>query len=420
MDRLKQIGDCINQENGDSLKLIFEEYLIDPHIRDVPIEKVNENALFNEFSNDTKAILNAIITLNRSVKTYEVVANFEAYLKFFTILNRFAEQQTNWFLKGLIVITKLLINSARTADLYIENNPQLFENNKDLNDLNIETESCLIKSSRVINNSFKLCLNDKNEDLYKNRRSQVYFFVNQELRIFFNLQNIELAKNMEKVLISKKNDLPKLNSISKSQSISYLYYSGAIACGDGDFKNAYQKFKNAYELCLSTDKKHLELILVYLIPLKFLITKKYPNLAYLKQNFENLYTLYFDLISSLQNGDLLRFENFFNDFESFFLKKNLYLVIENLRNFIILKLIKKIYSINNESSHLPISLVSKGIEFSNYHNSSNNFKFSNDESECLLANLIFKSFIKGYISHTNGVCVLSKKDPFPLQVLKNE
>jgi hypothetical protein len=36
-----------------------------------------------------------------------------------------------------------------------------------------------------------------------------------------------------------------------------------------------------------------------------------------------------------------------------------------------------------------------------------------DEVECVVANLIFRKFVKGYISHKNRVVVLSKADPFP-------
>ena len=36
-----------------------------------------------------------------------------------------------------------------------------------------------------------------------------------------------------------------------------------------------------------------------------------------------------------------------------------------------------------------------------------------DEVECIVANLIFRKFIKGYISHKSRVVVLAKTDPFP-------
>ena len=36
-----------------------------------------------------------------------------------------------------------------------------------------------------------------------------------------------------------------------------------------------------------------------------------------------------------------------------------------------------------------------------------------DGVECIAANLIYRKFVKGYISHQHRVAVLSKADPFP-------
>ena len=36
-----------------------------------------------------------------------------------------------------------------------------------------------------------------------------------------------------------------------------------------------------------------------------------------------------------------------------------------------------------------------------------------DEIECIIANLVFRGYIRGYISHTRRVLVLSKSNPFP-------
>lgn len=40
-----------------------------------------------------------------------------------------------------------------------------------------------------------------------------------------------------------------------------------------------------------------------------------------------------------------------------------------------------------------------------------------DEVECILANLIYRGYIRGYLSHTKRVLVLSKRDPFPLSAI---
>ena len=40
-----------------------------------------------------------------------------------------------------------------------------------------------------------------------------------------------------------------------------------------------------------------------------------------------------------------------------------------------------------------------------------------DEVECILANLIFRGYIRGYLSHAKRVLVLSKRDPFPVSAV---
>jgi len=40
--------------------------------------------------------------------------------------------------------------------------------------------------------------------------------------------------------------------------------------------------------------------------------------------------------------------------------------------------------------------------------------FDLDEIECILANLIYRGYVRGYLSHTKRVLVLSKRDPFPM------
>jgi hypothetical protein len=36
-----------------------------------------------------------------------------------------------------------------------------------------------------------------------------------------------------------------------------------------------------------------------------------------------------------------------------------------------------------------------------------------DEVECILTNLIFKGYVKGYMSHQKKILVVSKAQPFP-------
>ena len=40
-----------------------------------------------------------------------------------------------------------------------------------------------------------------------------------------------------------------------------------------------------------------------------------------------------------------------------------------------------------------------------------------DEVECILANLIYRGYVRGYLSHSKRMLVLSKRDPFPVAVV---
>lgn len=423
METLQTLLSNLDREDSARLAFLLSTYSNSRNVADLDIHYVSSN--FQFIQEEKKNILLSYVNLNKAINSYDVVGSFNTCNELLKKLNRFAEQKTVWIVKSLIVTTKNLIQYAIKADEYIEKNPAVFLSQKALGDF--EHESCLIKAARTIHNSFKLCLNDRNEEVFESRRNSVYFFVGQELKIYFRLQNRDLAKNMEKVLISKQRDLPDLSSIDKSHAITYLYYSGAIACGEGDFKTAYLKFKHAFQLCERSDLKHKESILIYLIPLKFLITRKYPNLNKLKLFSQN-HDIYLPIIQSLLYGDLKKFDKSFETFEIFFLKKNLYLVLENLRTFVILKLIKRIYKLEHDSSHMKIGLIARGLEFSINHINNQSLTrkknaisiFSTDETECILANLIYSGHIKGYLSHTNGVLVLSKKDPFPSQVKRND
>lgn len=409
MDVIKNLYKSLQKEDGDKATEIlgnFENY------RQISLVRTNDIESLR-IPDEIKNILTDFVKLNVSIGAVDILGCFENTNGLLRSFNRFAETKTSWVIKPMIKITNDLIEISKKCDIYLDENPEI---NKSLvMDSTIERESCLIKASRVIHNSFKLCLNDRNEDLSTSRIEHVYFFVCKEMEIFKFLNNKELGKNIEKVLQSKKAELPDLDLINKNDSIRYLYFSGIILLEDGDYKGAYLKFKHAYELCLPKSKQ-TEKILIYLIPLKFLITKKYIKSSKLRTYGTKIEAIYRDLVISLNNGDLKLFNDSFLRYEKLYLKFGLYFVIEKLEEFVLVKLIKIVYEFNDKSTQLNLQFVKRAIEFSKFHDPNNTDFFSMDETECLLSNLIYQGFIKGYISHSNGVLVLSKTNAFPLQV----
>ncbi|CEP24733.1 unnamed protein product [Cyberlindnera jadinii] len=412
MDYFSSICNSVRNKDGDSMaELIVNKA---PESCDVQLLEMDHIQFVIKIPKELKPVLEQVLMLKKLEASHGSEMNlFNETGDLLRALNRFAENKDNWAVKPLIAVTKLLISRAVEADNYMLNNPNEF-NAKAVGDF--EVERCLTKAARIIHNSFKLCLNDRNEDDQLTRRKYTYFFVAHELKIYYKLQNRDLAKNMEKVLVSLKRNLPDLMNIEKSHAVTYLYYSGIIFCGDGDFITAYKKFKLAYQLCNKKDDKHAEAILLYLIPLKFVVTRQYPDFAKFAKRL-SVYSIYKALFESVVSGDLSKFDKEFDELEIFFLKKNLYFAIETMRQYVILKLIKRIHLITGSPLHLSIRALTAGFEVSLYHNDTRNVtNFSSDETECLMANLIYEGHIKGYLSHSNGVCVLSKKDPFPKQV----
>ncbi|KAH3666620.1 hypothetical protein WICMUC_005604 [Wickerhamomyces mucosus] len=409
IDISKDFSLYLRKEDGDGLNELLHIFSVSGIDNEIPEDILDSTHILQ---NDVRQLITAYIQLQQVyLQDSNSLRLFNAYSNLITAFNKYAEAKTNWIMIPIMTLAKFLTKTAIDSDKELDSqNGGAFEKT--------EVENCLTKAGRILDVSKRLCLTDRNEDDRSSKRRFIYFFAGQQLKIYHKLQNIPLAKNLEKVLASKQRELPSLYEIPKSQAIPYLYYSGIIKCGESEFRTALEKFKLAFELShRNADLKNQELILIYLIPLNFLIHKKYP-----KQNvfdtYPNIKVLYEDLIESLKIGDLRKFDSYFEDLEIFFLKKTLYLAIENLRNYVSLKLIRNVFKITEVKTHFNINSITKAIQYSKYHDS-NRLKpveLNNDDTECLLANLIYKGLIKGYISHVNEILVLSKVDPFPKQV----
>ena len=63
-----------------------------------------------------------------------------------------------------------------------------------------------------------------------------------------------------------------------------------------------------------------------------------------------------------------------------------------------------------QKSQIPLAVVIKALDFLG-------MRLDTDEVECILANLIYRGYLKGYIAHNKRYLVLSKKDPFPVSAV---
>ena len=63
-----------------------------------------------------------------------------------------------------------------------------------------------------------------------------------------------------------------------------------------------------------------------------------------------------------------------------------------------------------QKSQIPLAAIARALDFLG-------MRLDTDEIECILANLIYRGYVKGYIAHNKRYLVLSKKDPFPVSAV---
>jgi len=85
----------------------------------------------------------------------------------------------------------------------------------------------------------------------------------------------------------------------------------------------------------------------------------------------------------------------------------LYLLVERAKTIAYRNFFKRVHSL-----HPPATTKVDVTSFKRCLDSIG-VRMDKDEVECVLANLIYKGYIKGYISHQHAKLVLSKSNAFP-------
>lgn len=352
-------------------------------------------------------------------------------------LNRAAENQSNWICPALINSSDELLSlyqvrakSKRLASKSAElQGGSSAANTAMLNPR--EDEDALELVAATINKLFKICLTDKNMDAKTSKKACIHFFLAALIKIYFRLNKLELAKSMEKALLGTGLAVPTIINSPieyRKYTVTYLYFSALLSLDESDFGLAKAKLLTAMEFlsCYQKPAKlrlHTEKILMLLVPLVYVdLHTVLPPLVY--EQFPNLKFIYHDkLLRAVRQGDLHLFDESVEKFQRIFLSRHIYLLVVHLKNLCLLRVIQKAAaayaSIASESPHImPYSTIQLALELlmqGGLHDGAATPQYSNtpEEIECIIANLIAKRWVKGYMSHANRCIVLSKTEPFP-------
>ncbi len=381
-----------------------------------------------------RPVVRLYLKLMRSVYILnDIDASFDDLNEMVAALNRAADLQANWINPALINAVTELINVYQVKQ---KTKPDA-EPSADFEDTLGAASAPRLSLERLattVNNAFKLLLNDKNLDLAQLKRTDIYFFLGSLIRIYFQLGKLELAKSVEKALRGTRFDLPPLNARDprkKKYAVTYLYYSAVLSLDDADFKEAEAKLTNALEIMAYYSQPllvapHTERVLMLLIPLRLHNAGAVPA-EKTWQRFPRLKLVYGGIVGAIARGDIKLFEMEQAKFEVVFLKRHLYLLVEHLKARCYAGLSRRVarafaqLQLDADAHIVPLSAFQVGLELSTnwkrrgdaYEPLKETLSHLLDELECILANLIYSGYMKGYILHGNKCVVLSKTNAFP-------
>ena len=115
---------------------------------------------------------------------------------------------------------------------------------------------------------------------------------------------------------------------------------------------------------------------------------------------------FWELMEAVKKGDLKSLEGVMNKHELFFTGAGIYLIVEKLKLIAYRNLFKKVYLALN-THQIPVESLLAAMQMHDVEDA------DIDQTECIVAILIYEGKIKGYISHQHKKLVISKQNPFP-------
>ncbi|EQL02787.1 COP9 signalosome complex subunit 12 [Ophiocordyceps sinensis CO18] len=267
---------------------------------------------------------------------------------------------------------------------------------------------------------FTLCLNDR-APLEDSRKWGIYFVINLLFKTYFKLNSASLSRTILKTLAvyNDKGDMPPLDSFPKAQRVTFKYYEGVLFFLEENYVEAEKHIVEAWRLCHKDAKANLERILTYLIPCRLLTSHVLPTKSLLEL-YPRLQQLFLPLAQCIRRGDLRGFDIALQEREDELVKRRIYLTLERGRDIALRNLLRKVFIAGgfDESKEADTAPVRRTrVPMAEFRAAicmgSGGELVDPDEVECLLANMIYKDLMKGYVARERGIVVLSKRGAFP-------
>ena len=179
--------------------------------------------------------------------------------------------------------------------------------------------------------------------------------------------------------------------------------AGRLSLLNSQFAQAERQLTFSFTRCPSAAFKNKRLILRYLVPTR-LVLGVFPSRELLQRY---RLTYFMPLCRAVDRGDLRLFERELDAHQQLFIRHGSYLLIERSKTIAYRNFFRRVHTLHPPgTAKLDVPVFKRCLDAAGV-------VMDTDEIECVLANLIYKGYIKGYISHQHGKLVVSKGNPFP-------
>ncbi|EGB12931.1 hypothetical protein AURANDRAFT_5643, partial [Aureococcus anophagefferens] len=239
----------------------------------------------------------------------------------------------------------------------------------------------------------------------ESKKRATLYVVAQLLKIYFKLNLLKLAQPLIRPLEATAGRSGAFDSrkiFPQGDVVAYRFFVGRLRMFEDQYGAAEEHLIYAFAHCDASSRRNKRAILEFLLPVR-LRRGALPRRALLEKH--GLAALA-PLVDAVRSGDLGTFNAELAKNQMAFVRRGTFLLLEKVKILVYRNLFKKIYLVQGKATQLKLHLFQRAFAWLGCPTDM-------DEVECILANLIFKGLIKGYISHQKQTLVLSKKDPFP-------
>uniref|UniRef100_A0A914YVI6 CSN12-like protein n=1 Tax=Panagrolaimus superbus TaxID=310955 RepID=A0A914YVI6_9BILA len=316
---------------------------------------------------------------------------------------------TAYNLQLLIVNTfsKELLNKEKDSNWYLPllgvfcSDLRILAKMSEETDRELDKEPYLEDVANVIMSLYRVCVSDSRPDLRATKKVAIIPMTVELFRVYFDMNKMALLKPLIRSVEILNSSFITLMSLS--DLVAYNYFLGKKAIFDGDtyMQTANKALQHAFEYCPERFWISRRNILIYWLPVKMYLGL-IPTPEILKE-----YDLqeFLPIVEGVNHGDIRQFRQGLSDHSHFFLSSGIFLMLEKLTSLTHLALFKRLhFVVKSERIKLQaylhlLKFVGEDID-------------DIDEAGNIIAGLIVGGRIKGYISQSHQLVLLSKQEPF--------